>query len=76
MWNIFWITTSMITSAMMNQTIQGIKQRYFKQCSRDVNRINQPEHYKQPVLPVHGGHDTIQYEWNQLLNIRETLITN
>ena len=25
---------------------------------------------------MYGGHDTIQYEWNQLLNIRETLITN
>ena len=66
----------MITSAIMNKTIQGITQRNFKQCSRDVNRINQPEQHKQPVLPVYGGHDTIQYEWNQLLNIRETLITN
>ena len=66
----------MITSAIMNQTIQGITQRNFKQCSRDVNTINQPEQHKQPVPPMHGGHDTIQYEWNQLLNIRETLITN
>ena len=76
LWDIFCITIPMITSAIMNQTIQGITQRNFKQCSRDVNGINQPEQHKLPVLPVHGGHDTIQYEWNQLLNIRETLITN
>ena len=43
---------------------------------QDVNGINQPEQHKQPVLLMHGGHDTIQYEWNQLLNIKETLNTN
>ena len=76
MQNTFWITIPMIKSVIMNQIIQGITQRNFKQYSRDVNKINQPEQHKQPVLPMHGGHDTIQYEWNQLLNIRETLITN
>ena len=76
MWNTFWIPIPMMTTVIMNQNMQGITQRNFGQCSRDVNGINQPEQHKQPVLPVLGGHDTIQYNQNQLLNIRETLTTN